>query len=282
MKPVYLALALVLSPALNWAGWPPTAAAQAEAPDQIRARGFFEEGLALAESERWAEALAAFIRSQDLVQRASTSYNIANAFYRLDRPVEGLAELDDYDAMPEVRGDEDARERGRSLRGLLESAVAEVHLAITPVEAQVFIDGRLARDSGLERSIRMNPGPHSLRVTHDSYEPHARELRVERGSRQAHTIALQPLTPVESPSVGVAPSNTAVGLTEVEGSSSRPNRDDRKRFVKRPGFWVMIGAIAAAGIGTGIAVALTRRNEASSCGTTGSCATTQGLTLTTF
>ena len=58
--------------------------------------------------------------------------------------------------------------------------------------------------------------------------------------------------------------------------------DDRTRFVKRPGFWVMIGAVVVVGVGTGVAVALTRKDDAPECGTTGSCATTQGLTLTSF
>jgi hypothetical protein len=52
--------------------------------------------------------------------------------------------------------------------------------------------------------------------------------------------------------------------------------------VKRPGFWVMIGAIVVVGVGTGVAVAMVRRDDAPQCGTTGDCATTSGLTVTSF
>jgi len=45
---------------------------------------------------------------------------------------------------------------------------------------------------------------------------------------------------------------------------------------------VMIGVIAAAGIGAGVAVAVLRKDDAPSCGTTGDCATTQGLTVSSF
>jgi hypothetical protein len=52
--------------------------------------------------------------------------------------------------------------------------------------------------------------------------------------------------------------------------------------VKRPGFWVMIGAIALVGVGVGVTVAMVRRDDTPQCGTTGDCATTAGLTLTSF
>jgi TPP-dependent pyruvate/acetoin dehydrogenase alpha subunit len=44
----------------------------------------------------------------------------------------------------------------------------------------------------------------------------------------------------------------------------------------------MIGAIAAVGIGVGVGVAVSRKDDSPSCGTTGDCATTQGLTLSSF
>lgn len=193
--------------------------AQDAPEDRARARQLFEEGLAFAKSEQWEDALSAFRRSSDLVPRASTSYNIANALYRLDRPNEGLAELETYDAMNEVAGDPAAKRRGVTLRALLEAQATEARSAIPPDE------------------------PNSLAPTQSTLPP------------ETHEAALDP------------PKGT---------------EDDRKPFVKRPGFWVMIGAIAAVGIGVGVAVAVTRKDDAPQCGTTGSCATTQGATLASF
>jgi len=282
LRLLYFVLALSVACCLVTAPMLPVAAAQGEATTQESARELFEEGVALANSERWAEALSAFRGSAELVPRPSTSYNIANALYRLDRPVEGLEELDKFEAMTEVLLNKAARERGATLRGLLESAVAEVRLAITPTGADVFVDGRLSAGTGFEREIRLNPGPHSIRITHDGYKTSVREIRVERGSRQAQTIALQPLTPSTALAVAVAPPSVSLEPNERSASSGGANEDDRKRFVKRPGFWVMIAAIAAVGVGTGVAVALLRKVDAPQCGTTGSCATTQGLTVTSF
>ena len=261
---------------------PPTAAAQDQQSPQYRARDLFQDGVTLAKSERWPEALSAFRRSAELVRRPSTSYNIANALYRLDRPVEGLAELEQYESMSEVLSSPVARERGAKLRSLLESAVAWVRLAITPGDAEAFIDSRPTKGTGLDRTIRLNPGLHSLRVTHDEYATSTRQLDLERGSRQAYTIGLHPRTPVAARAIELAPSSVAIDGTELGGAPVDPAPDDRSRFVKRPGFWIMIGAIAAVGVGTGLAIGLTRRNDAPPCGTTGTCATTQGLTLTSF
>lgn len=279
---LYLVLALSVACCLVAAPMLPIAAAQGEATTHERARELFEEGVALAKSERWAEALSAFRGSAKLVPRPSTSYNIANALYRLDRPVEGLEELDKFEAMTEVLLNKAARERGAALRKLLESAVAEVRLAFTPVDADVFVDGRPLAGTGFERKIRLNPGLHSIRITHDGYKTSLREVRVGRGGRQAHTIALQPLTRAAPLAAAVAPPSVSLKPNEGSASSGGAKEDDRKRFVKRPGFWVMIAAIAAVGVGTGVAVALLRKDDAPQCGTTGNCATTEGLTVTSF
>ena len=268
-----LALAIVCAPSF----WSVGAQPVADGTESVRgqARRLFEEGIALANSERWAEALSSFRQSRELVPRPSTSYNIANAYYRLDRPVEGLVELDAYDAMPEVLGDTAARERGARLRELLQAGVAEVRLAITPIDAEVYVDGRRSLDDNEgEWLIRLNPGPHTLRVTRESYQPTIKEVSVERGSREVYTIALQPLILATPAAVAVAPS--------VADEPMQARQDDRKRFVKRPGFWAVIGTIAAVGIAVGVAIPLTRRDDSPQCGTTGTCATTQGLTVTSF
>lgn len=260
----------------------------AQDTQQEEARKLFQEGLGLAEVDRWAEALSAFRRSAALVSRPSTSYNIANALYRLDRPVEALAELDEYDQMAEVRDSESAQERGRALRTLLESTVGEVHLTVTPETAAVFVDGRPSVLTGPERHLMLNPGEHSIRVTHEGYESDRREIRVERGSRETHRVQLQPqaVPAVSEPVLSLSPSSIAVSGSQNGLPGPAPIEDDRddreRRFVKSPGFWVMMGVIAAAGIGAGVAIAVTRNNDGPSCGTTGDCATTEGLTLRSF
>jgi tetratricopeptide (TPR) repeat protein len=248
-------------------------AQEGDARDQATARRLFKQGLSLAQSQRWAQALSAFRRSADLVPRASTSYNIANALYRLGRPADALVELDHYSAMDEVQADPIALQREAGLRAVLNEAVAQVRFAITPSDATLFIDGRVSSMTGFERLVRLNPGTHSLRVVREGYASAMRELRAERGSREYYSIALDRTAP---------PASEPLAIVLPGGSAAESAQDDRKPFVKRPGFWVMIGAIVVVGVGVGVAVALTRNDDAPQCGTTGNCATTQGLTLTSF
>lgn len=263
----------------------PQKAGAQDPAQRAEARQLFEEGLALAQVDRWAEALTAFRRSAELVPRASTSYNIANALYRLDRPVQALSELDQYDDMLEVRQDPEARRRGDTLRQLVESAVAVLHVEVHPEASMLFVDGRPWVLLGVERPLLLDPGAHSLRVTHEGYQSYRREIQVDRGSNQSLSIELQPLASSAEPTR--APGLSASAATTLQVEPAQPavpvsTKDDRQRFVKRPGFWVLIGVIAAAGVSAGVAVAVTRNNDSSSCGTTGDCATTQGLTVSSF
>ncbi len=146
-----------------------------------------------------------------------------------------------------------------------------MELTVRPPDARLFVDDTLLPAEGVSRSLRLNPGPHSLRLSHDAHETAFRELELEPGARESLAISLEPLPIAPAPAVAV--SATSVTATEEP-------RDER--FVKRPGFWVLIGAIVVVGVGAGVAVALTRRDDSPQCGTTGDCATTSGLTLKSF
>ena len=281
VRTLCLALTLSIATLASLSVPPSTACAQESSELRREARRLFNRGLMLARADRWADALLAFRRSAELVPRASTSYNIANALYRLDKPVEALAELDRYDAMPTVKNDRTAQKRGADLRRLLKEDVALVSLAVAPAGASVFIDGRLVTELNIDGRVQLNPGLHAVRVTRQGYLSYEGELRAVRGSRIFHRIQLKPATAVASPTSTGLPSSLSFEAAATSRSASSKVDTERKPFVKRPGFWILIGAIAAAGVGAGVAVAVVRRNDGGpQCGTTGSCATAQGLSLT--
>jgi tetratricopeptide (TPR) repeat protein len=78
------------------------------------ARAHFDRGVALAERQRWDEALDAFQRAASIERRPSTLFNIAHALTRLGRPRDALVALDAYLATPDA--DVERVRRARSMR----------------------------------------------------------------------------------------------------------------------------------------------------------------------
>ena len=264
------ALTLVCGPLGTW--FPDAASAQVSSSRRQAAESSLEQGLILAAEGRWSTALAAFRRSADLAPSAEASYNIANALHHLGRPADGLDELDRYDTLDEVRRDYEAWSRGAALRRLMEAAVSELRLRITPREAVLFINDQQSETSGFERAIRLNPGTYAIRVAHEGHRTWTKEVELKPGDLDGYTIVLE-----EAPAAAAAMTITPSGVTP-----SQPPKDEKKPLVKRPGFWVMISAIVVVGVGTGVAIALTRKDDSPPCGTTGECATTSGLTVASF
>jgi hypothetical protein len=155
------------------------------------ARELFRRGVALSRQERWGEALEYFRRSRALVERPSTTFNIALALLRLGRPTEGRATLQEYIAQSEGNPREAARrQQAGELLSLAMSTIAELTLALSPIDAEVRVDGVLREGAGETRVISLDPGSHSLRVTHDGYIAETLDLSVLDGERVSREIAL--------------------------------------------------------------------------------------------
>jgi len=246
----------------------PASAARAQSDGWTNevAKRLFEEGVRLGSIERWPDALARFRQSERLVPRASTSYNIANALYRLDRPTEALEELERSEYLVDP-ADAALQERRAELRVLARAEVAEIRLRLKPPDAVLFADGILVPGESSLRSLRFDPGRHALRLTKDGYAPHEEILVLRPGARIDKSVVLEPVHEA-APIPPMAPTQlSSVGQAPPPGQPS-----EQRRFVKSPGFWVLIGVVAAAGIGAGVAIAVTRNDDSPECGTTGACA----------
>ncbi|MEM7434214.1 MAG: hypothetical protein AAF436_03610 [Myxococcota bacterium] len=257
-----------------WFGHVSVVSAQSDEWTNEVAKRLFEEGVRLASAGRWSAALDRFERSSSLVPRASTSYNIANALYRLDRPTEAMAELDSSGHLfdPEDRS---LLARRDELRTLLRSQVAEVRLRLSPHDASLIVDEQEVSTLGTRRLLRLDPGRHSLRLTRTGYASFEESLVVIAGDRISRSLTLEP---VHDP----LPPSPSAALTPTLPAQAADPPDDRRRFVKRPGFWVLIGVVVAAGVGAGVAIALTRKDDSPECGTTGACATAPSRAAISF
>lgn len=205
------------------------------------ARELFQRGLALGEESRWADALEHFRRSNALVARASTRFNIGVALGRLGRFVEAIATWDALLAEPDLP--EASRTEASRLRTEASASLGEVTLSLDPPDATLFVDG-LERTSstGPSRSVPLDPGRHVLRATHPGHEEASLEVSVVAGERLRRGLRLR------------AP--TAPALTAVTTPRDEPN------LLEDPVFWVLAGAfVIVIGAGIGLGVGLTESSS---------------------
>lgn len=133
------------------------ATSSAEDPDVAEARALFERGRALAEQRRFSEAAEAFTRSLALVDRPSTSFNLAITLSTLGRHVEAIEALEHYEASANLATEGDAVVEAQRMLAHARASVAEIVIDVVPADASVSIDGA-PLPGGAQRTRVLNPG----------------------------------------------------------------------------------------------------------------------------
>jgi hypothetical protein len=157
--------ALLLSSSLALAQAKPGAEAK-------RARALFDEGVALSDEGKWADALLVFRKSDDLVPSPSARYNIGSTLRALGRYVEArdvLAHIGDDAAARKQVVKPALKKEIEKLLGEVKKKIVTVSLKVTPVDADVQMDGNAVKrlpDGGLE----LDPGRHVFVITAPGFE----------------------------------------------------------------------------------------------------------------
>lgn len=160
-------------------------------PTTAEARAFFDQGRALADAHRYAEASEAFARSLSLVERPSTRFNLAVTLFAQGRHVETVATLETYVTQrgSEPREDDaDQREATRML-SLARARIAEVSFEVLPTGATVVLDGRPLEGTGL-RHARVDAGVHVVRVEHTNHAPTLLTVETQPGQHVRRAVTL--------------------------------------------------------------------------------------------
>ena len=122
---------------------PPASAASS--PEVMEARAAFQEGIALAKEERWADALQAFDRSDARHPHAITTYNIGYCERQLGHPTRAHAvfakALADHQARGGVELPADLVAAAQTYLGEADRQIARVVVTIAPA-GPVAVDGR--------------------------------------------------------------------------------------------------------------------------------------------
>jgi tetratricopeptide (TPR) repeat protein len=184
------------------------------------ARALFEQGRQHASAERWVEALEAFTRSRELVERPPTVFNIAAVLVRLGRAREALVTLDRYLEISDPRRDAAMRSDAVALRRSAEASLRHVTLRVRPGDARVEIDGQLVPGEGAERSLVLDPGPHAVAVALEGYATARFTLETGIDARDVVLEALDGTLVVESTvsEATIALDGEPVGVGRVERS----------------------------------------------------------------
>lgn len=190
-EPLWGALvAIVLGFAEVAAGQARGSARTASRADEAEARALFEQGRAHAAEERWVEALEAFRRSRELVERPSTVFNVATTLVRLGRAQEALRTIADLERIADPRQHAQILRDAAEIRRQAEASLRHVTLRVVPADAVVEVDGILVPGRGTERTMVLDPGAHALVVT---AEGHAAERFVLEPGNDLRDVALVPL-----------------------------------------------------------------------------------------
>lgn len=256
-----LALALLAASALVGPADARAQDAAVSAPDEattLEARTLFEEGVRLSRAERWLEALDAFRRSRQLVERPRTLFNQAIALDRLGRLRESLATIDRYLAISDATADDADRREAARMRLSCERRLVTLSLHLSPTSASIEIDGEEVQGEGAERRFTWDPGDHVLVVRADGHAALRETLSLPPGSLVDRSVTLTAtatgdVAPTEGgvdalPTHDVPPDGSA--LLDPSGGIEAPHEGS---LVEDPIFWIVLGAVAV-GVGVGVGV----------------------------
>jgi tetratricopeptide (TPR) repeat protein len=140
--------------------------------EQKEARVLFEQGMALSEEGKWAEALAAFQKAYTLNPLPVIRYNIAFNLRALGRYVEAknhLAAL--LKDMPTLKPPlkKTLQEDIKQLHEEVLSKLVQLRLIVDPPDAEIQIDGSTVAWSE-QYKIELDPGKHVFVLKKEGYE----------------------------------------------------------------------------------------------------------------
>ncbi|MDI1475767.1 CDC27 family protein [Polyangium sp. y55x31] len=207
-------------------------------PEQREARALFDQGLALSDEGKWAEALEAFRKSDDISPSTSVRFNIAASLRALGRYVEARDTLDGAVTDAEARKVPIKPALKTEIDKLREEVIGKIvrlELQKSPADAEVTVDGapmKLASDGRAE----LDPGKHVFVI-----------------SAKGHDTT----TVTKSLSQG----DTSLLLTAPRSASTEAPKPQEPPFYKRGWFWGTVGGVVGVAAAVTVIVVVTRPGE---------------------
>lgn len=210
----------------------PAAALAQGAPDP--AREAFAVGMAALLGNRFRDAVEALQRSHALRPLPIVLYNLGLAYRGLGRDVDAVAVFERYLREPEPGAPAERLEALRREVARLRERQVTLRLALRPQHATLRVDGRSVLV--VNNAAVVDPGPRSVDVTAEGYQPVHRELDLAPGAGvtvEAHLMLLENRArllvepSVAEASVFVDQQLVGVGATDVGVAPGRHRVDVR-------------------------------------------------------
>lgn len=241
-------LALLVALFLSWSS---VASAQTAAERSL-ARDRFNDGVAAAREERWADAVDALQASYDLVPRPLTLLNLAGALMQVGRLVEASEYYRQFlheDDIPD-RQRRDAEEQ----LAALEPRIPHVRLRVLGMEDgdQILLDEYDLSGAALDAEYPVDPGPHTVTISRNEHEPRVIPFESEEG---VLSEVLVDARPEAWPAIG-APVDEVVVVDDGVGDEPPP---PGRSIAEEPAFWiVLVSVVVVSGVAIGLGVGLSQ------------------------
>ena len=159
---------------------------------RAQAQKHFEQGFALGSANQWEAALSEFLTSRAIFPTESATRNAAITLRRLGRNAQAL-EL--YTALLREFSPLDPAEAKtiQSEMSVTELRVGWLEIRANDVAIRVAIDGVQYGVTPIAEAIRLDDGPHTLRLSKDGFETSEMNVSVTGGQRQQVNASLEPL-----------------------------------------------------------------------------------------
>ena len=202
-----------------------TAVTDPEAQRTAIARAFFEEGIALGDHGRWADAADRFRRADAVRSSPPIRFNLAQSLGRLGRIVAAIEILRgvEADALAAV----DVQASAAQLRARLERRLGRLTIEVVdmPEGAQIELDEVTLPAEVAGHALPVDPGEHRVRLVEADVALDAKEVTVRAG--RAARVSLSPPGAVS------------------EGSS----------VLVQPWFWAAVGIVVASAVVAALIIA---------------------------
>lgn len=243
--PVYGWLWLVLL-------WASSASAAPTASERDTARGFMIEGDRLRDARDLLGALQQYQAAHALMHVPTTGLAVAEVLTQLGQLVEAQTAVQEVIGLPVAKSEPaaflKAREAALVLATTLSDRVCTLYTHVQPAAAQynLEIDGVALPDAAVTVPVKLNPGPHTLRVRAPGYLEQTRQLNLPEGLVQHVEVALHAL---QLPAAVEPSANLSVANTAYPSDLDRERKTGRVRgFIGLGvgGFSLAVGLIAGA------------------------------------